>query len=119
MARYLVLIYGNEQRWESMPPEEQQRIDDGHRVFNANAGAAVLAGAALEMTSAATSLRAGPSPDRPVITDGPFLETKEVLGGFYLLQAADLDAAIAMARQLPEVAADHSGVEVRPLMGSS
>ena len=119
MAKYLILIYGNEERWESMTPEEQQRIGEGHRAFNAKAGTAVLFGTALEHSMTATSLRAGSGPGNPTITDGPFLETKEAVGGFYLLEAPDLDAAIALATLLPEVAEDHSGVEVRPLQGSS
>jgi hypothetical protein len=64
----------------------------------------------------ATSLRPG-SGGRPAITDGPFLETKEVLGGFYVLDASDLDEAISLASELPEVSVDHSGVEIRPLRG--
>jgi hypothetical protein len=48
-------------------------------------------------------------------TDGPFLETKEAVGGFYLLDASDLDEVIQLASLLPEVQANHSGVEIRPL----
>ncbi len=51
-----------------------------------------------------------------VTTDGPFLETKEALGGFYLLEAADLDEVIGLASLLPEVHAGHSGVEIRPVV---
>ena len=119
MAKYLALIYGNQQRWDSMTPEEEQRIDHGHARFNTQNGSAVLFGTALESTATATSLRAGSEPGRPLITDGPFLETKEVIGGFYLLEAPDLDAAIGLAQQLPEVSEDHSGVEIRPLRGSN
>ncbi len=119
MAKYLFLIYGNEKRWDTMSPEEGRRIDDGHRAVRSRAGTAILASGELEPSSTATSLRAGASIDHPTITDGPFLETKEAIGGFYLLDAADLDDAIALARLLPEVAADHSGVEIRPLRGSS
>lgn len=119
MAKYLVLIYGNEQRWNSMTPDEEQRSDNGHAAFNRHNGSAVLFGTALESTATATSLRAGSERGRPLITDGPFLETKEVVGGFYLLEAPDLDAAIAMAGQFPEVSEDHSGVEIRPLRGSN
>jgi hypothetical protein len=115
MAKYLILIYGDEQRWQAMSPRERAEIDEGHRRFRARAGAAVLASGELEPPATATSLRAG-SADRPAITDGPFLETKEVLGGFYLLQARDLDEAIALSGDLAEVAHDHSGVEVRPLV---
>jgi|ERR1700712_2479863 len=119
MAKYLFLIYGSEERWDNMSPQEGQRIDDGHRAVRGRAGTAIVASGALEHSSTATSLRAGTSVDHPTITDGPFLETKEAIGGFYLLEAPDLDAAIALARLLPEVSADHSGVEIRPLQGSS
>jgi hypothetical protein len=115
MAKYLILIYGDEQQWAQESAQERQRIDEGHAAFAGKAGAAVLNGGELQPTSSATSVRAG-SAGRPTITDGPFLEAKEVLGGYYLLEAADLDEAIALAEQLPEVAADHSGVEIRPLV---
>ncbi|MFG1885671.1 YciI family protein [Micromonospora sp. NPDC049102] len=49
-------------------------------------------------------------------TDGPFLETKEVLGGYYLVEAADLDEVLSLATLLPEVRASHSGVEIRPVV---
>jgi hypothetical protein len=114
MAKYLVLIYGDEKEWASTSPEERERIEAGHRAFQAAAGAAVLAGHELQPPTTATSLRAG-SAGRPTVTDGPFLETKEVLGGYYLIEAADLDEAIALAGRLPEVAATHSGVEIRPI----
>ena len=114
MAKYLVLIYGDEQQWDTMSVLEEQRIDDGHVAFIAAAGAGVLAGGALQPSATATSLRGGPD-GRPVVTDGPFLETKEALGGYYLLEAADLDAAIALAGRLPELGAGHSGVEIRPI----
>jgi hypothetical protein len=115
MAKFLILIYGDEQRWQAMSPQERAQIDQAHRAFQARAGAAVLAAGELEETATATSLRAG-SAGRPAITDGPFLETKEVLGGFYVLQARDLDEAIALCGTLAEVTHDHSGVEVRPLV---
>ena len=114
MAKYLILIYGDERQWDEMSPQEQRRIDDGHAAFVAKAGAGVMTGGALQPSTTATSLRAG-STGSPTVTDGPFLETKEALGGFYLLEAADLDEAISLAAQLPEVAAAHSGVEVRPV----
>jgi len=117
MAKFLALIYGDERRWESMSADEERRIDDGHRAFNENVGPAVLFGAALDLTTPPKSLRAGSGPGRPAITDGPFTEAKEVVGGFYLLEAPDLDAAIAMAQQFPELGFDHSGVEVRPVLG--
>jgi hypothetical protein len=110
MAKYLLLIYGDEQEWADSGPEERARIEAGHRRFTAAAGAAVVGGHELMPPTTATTLRLGPT-----VTDGPFLETKEVLGGFYVLEAADLDAAISLAGLLPEVAAGHSGVEIRPV----
>ena len=115
MAKYLILIYGDEQAWATAAPERQQRTDDGHAAFAAKAGTAVLGGAELQPSSTATTLR-GSSATAPTVTDGPFLETKEGLGGFYLLEAADLDEAISLAALLPEVSEDLSGVEIRPVV---
>lgn len=115
MAKYLILIYGNEARWNSMSVSEQRQIDEGHRAFREKAGVAVLAAGQLEGTETATTLR-GVDQGGPVITDGPYAEAKEALGGFYVVQADDLDQAIAYASVLGEVRHDHSYVEVRPLV---
>jgi hypothetical protein len=115
MAKYLILIFGDEQQWAAMSAAEQQKIDEGHRAFHAAAGSAVLAGEQLESAPTATSLRADAT-GRVITTDGPFLETKEALGGFYVVEAADLDEVIALASRLREVSAGHSGVEIRPLV---
>jgi hypothetical protein len=69
-------------------------------------GAKMLGGEALQPTSTATSIRGD------VVTDGPFAETKEVLGGYYLVEAASLDEALAMAKAIPM---PFGGVEVRPI----
>ncbi|MGH2464926.1 MAG: YciI family protein, partial [Candidatus Limnocylindrales bacterium] len=63
----------------------------------------------------AVSIRAGKS-GKATATDGPFLETKEVVGGYYVFEAADIDEAIALAAQLPEASAPHGGVEIRPIV---
>lgn len=115
MAKYMLLIYGNEQRWADMTPEDMSEIDAGHRGFWARAGSSILASGQLEPMSLATTLRSG-ADGRPSVTDGPFLESKEVVGGFYLLEATDLDEAISLARELAEVKHDHSGVEIVPLV---
>jgi hypothetical protein len=114
MAQYLILIYGEEARWEAASDAELRQIDDGHRAFRARAGSAVLASGELEPTRTATTLR--PGAERPLVTDGPFVETKEVLGGFYVIDVADLDAALELAGLLGEVRQDHSGVQVQPLV---
>jgi hypothetical protein len=116
MAKYLVLIYGDETRWAQAPPQWHQDNAERHKVFNANAGANVLGGNELEPAAQAVSLRPGDG-DGPNVTDGPFLETKEVIGGYYLLEAADMPAAIALAGQIPEATTPFSGVEVRAVVG--
>src|SRR3954454_15536223 len=115
MAKYLALIYGDAKTWSSASAQWQETNSAGHRAFNAAAGPAVLLGAQLAEASTATTLRLD-GDGRPSTTDGPFQETKEVLGGFYLLEAVDLDQAIALAWQIPEAKAGHSGVEVRPIV---
>ena len=77
----------------------------------AGAGSAILASGELEPAGTATSVRPGAG-GKPTITDGPFLDTKEVVGGFYLVEANDLDEAISLASVLAEVQHDHSGVQV-------
>ena len=113
MAKYLVLIYGDEQKWRT--PEERQVNGEGHQAFAATAGTRIVAGNELESSSTATTLRRGADGGLSV-TDGPFLETKEVLGGYYLIEAGDLDEAISLAGHVPELKSSHGAVEVRPVV---
>jgi hypothetical protein len=116
MAKYLILIYGAEQQWEAMGDHEWQQINAGHEQFRARAGTAILASGQLEPTTAATTVRAGGG-GALAITDGPFLESKEVVGGFYLIDVAHLDEAIALSGLLAEARLhDHSGVQIHPLV---
>jgi hypothetical protein len=115
MARFLILIYGDEHRWDTASESEMAQIDAGHAAFRATAGAAVLAAGKLTEAEAAASLRAGS--DGPLVTDGPFVESKEALGGFYVIEAADRDQAISLVSGLAEIQHDHSGVVVHPLVG--
>jgi hypothetical protein len=114
MAKYLLAIYGDEKQWEAMTQEQITDLVAAHAAFAEKAGARNLVGHELEPSSTATTLR-GTVSGRPTPTDGPFLETKEALGGFYVIEAADLDEAISLAELLPEVRAGHSGVEIRPI----
>ena len=114
MPRYAALIYGNiDDQTAGFAPEITAEYVD----FGATAGAAgVLAGGeALQDTTTATTVqvRGGAKGGDVVTVDGPFAETKEVLGGFYLLDCADLDEAISWAAQIP--GAWHGRVEVRPV----
>jgi hypothetical protein len=114
MAKYLVLIYGDEAQWDARSEDGKRATDAGHRAFTERAGRAILASGELEPSATATTLR--PGGERPLITDGPFLETKEVLGGFYLIDVPDLDEALALASLLHETAEHHAGVQVQPLV---
>jgi len=111
MAQYLVLLYDSEAAWAAADDVAAKQLRAGHEAFQAEAGARRLGGNALQPTATATSLRRGATGELTV-TDGPFVETKEALGGYYLLEAADLDEAIALAKQVPTLA---GGVEVRPI----
>lgn len=116
MSEYLVLIYGDGKQWALMSPEDERALADGHADFQRAAGRALLGGHELEPVSRATTLRGGDT-GQPTRTDGPFLETKEWLGGYYLLEAPDLDAALSLAGRLPELRLSHCAVEVRPVRG--
>jgi hypothetical protein len=115
MAKYMILIYGDAQQWGAMSPEQREAHDAAHAAFSTKAGSKIVGGQELELATMATSLRSDGA-GRVTTTDGPFLETKEALGGFYLLEAADLDEVIGLASQLPEVHDSHSGVEIRPVV---
>ena len=111
MAEYLVLIYSNEESWATTDQEFATNVTDGHNKFGQQHGAALRGGNALESTSTATSIRTDAT-GKAVTTDGPFAETKEALGGYYVVEAHDLDAAIAIAKDIPM---PFGGIEVRPI----
>ena len=100
MAEYLVLIYEDESAMEGAGEEVFKEMMNGHEAFGARHGASIRGGNALQPSSTATSLR-GDGSGGFSITDGAFSETKEALGGYYLLEAVDLDEAIALAKAIP------------------
>jgi hypothetical protein len=113
-VQYLFLIYSDEARDASMSETEMQALFEAHGAFARTAaerGATIVAGEALQPTATATTVRHRDG--EALITDGPFAETKEALGGFYLVECADLDAALALARECPS---PNGCVEVRPIM---
>jgi hypothetical protein len=112
MAEYLVLIYENEADYAKADGQVFDEVMKAHNDFGSTHGASIRGGNALQPSSTATTIRGGRS-DSVTVTDGPFVETKEALGGYYLIEAADLDAAIEIAKQVP---ARFGGVEVRPVM---
>ena len=111
MAEYLILIYENEDGYATADQETFNRVMSGHNEFAEKNQAALRGGNALQPTGTATSIRKDSSGNASV-TDGPFAETKEALGGYYVVEAADLDEAISIAKQVP---AEFGGVEVRPI----
>ncbi|MET8354704.1 MULTISPECIES: YciI family protein [unclassified Micromonospora] len=115
MAKYLILIFGDAQQWNAMTDEEWKANHAAHEAFAAKAGSRIIDGQQLEPVPTATSLRSDAS-GQIHTTDGPFLETKEALGGYYLLEAADLDEVLSMVTLLREVHQTHSGVEIRPVV---
>jgi hypothetical protein len=106
MAQYLVLIYEDEAGWQA-GGEAAEAGMKAHTDFGNKHAAVLRGGQALQPTSTATTIRDG------VVTDGPFVESKEALGGYYLIEADDLDQALAIAKDVP---APFGGVEVRPIM---
>lgn len=119
MPLYAALIYSEEPTTEPAPEEWAQVMAD-YGAFGEAAGAAgvLVGGEALQPTMTATTVSvAGGKGGDVTTTDGPFAETKEVLGGFYLLNCADLDEALHWAAQIP--GAWHGRVEVRPCIDFS
>lgn len=111
MAEYLVLIYEDERRYAEATPETFAAVMAAHEEFGKKHAGAIRGGNALQPTGTATKIvRDGAE---AVVTDGPFAETKEALGGFYLIEAADIDEALAIAKDVP---AGFGGVELRPIM---
>jgi hypothetical protein len=112
MAEYLVLIYEDEAAYATAGESVMNEVMEAHNAFGAENAKALKGGNALQPTGTATSIRTDSS-GAVTVTDGPFVESKEVLGGYYLIEADDLDAAIAIAKQTP---ARFGGVELRPIM---
>ena len=106
MGQYLILLYEDEAGWQAGGEAAEQGMK-AHQVFGEKYAAVLRGGNALQPQSTATTIRDG------VVTDGPFIETKEALGGYYLIEADDLDQALAVAKDCP---APFGGVEVRPVM---
>lgn len=112
MPNYLVMIYDSEAQWAEAGPEALTELMEAHNTFAANNARYLRGGNQLTGGESATSIRADGAGGFAV-TDGTFAETKEVLGGYYLIEAADLDEALAVAKQVP---ARFGGVEVRPIV---
>src|SRR2546423_6074590 len=109
--QYALLIYGEDGRWETFSPEEQEAMTKEYMEIGMSPS--TKAGADLGELSRATTVRVDNG--KTVTTDGPFAETKEYLGGFYLVEADNLDEAIEFAARIP-AARTGGAIEVRPVV---
>ncbi len=117
MHKYAALIYTSAEEQGQGTPEELEQVMNEYNEFTRAAGEAgvMIGGDALHDTNTATTVHIPSGKGgEPVFTDGPFAETKEALGGFYLFQVADLDEALKWAQQIP--GAWYGRVEVRPIV---
>jgi len=112
--KFLAIIYNDESMYANATPEDIAATFQAHGEFGEAAGQAgvLVGGEGLEPTATATTVRVRDG--ERMLTDGPYAETKEQLGGYYLLECKDLDDALAWAARIPE--AKSGAVEVRPVM---
>ena len=110
--QYALLIYTKPGTYESLSPAEREALSVEYYALRDEPG--MLGGAALQPVTTATTVRLADG--NALVTDGPFADTKEVFGGYYLYEADDLDQATEMAARIPAVRLGGS-VEVRPIMG--
>jgi len=112
--KYMLLIHDDEKAWGKLSEAERQKIYGEYGQFGQSIKSAgqYLAGAQLQPTSTATSVRVREG--KRLVTDGPFAETREQLGGYYLVDAKNLDEAIGIAARIPS--ARMGTIEVRPVV---
>jgi hypothetical protein len=113
--QYLLMCCADEAQWAKLPDAQRARIMDeyGKLIHELKKSGRLVAGAKLDRSASAVTVRE--KNGKPIITDGPFAETKEQLGGYHLIDCKDRDEAIAIARRIPTLAVGGS-IEVRPLL---
>ena len=111
--KYMLLIYHDEQIWDAHTESERQEIYGEYRQLRDELAAdgKFLTGDQLQATSAANTVRV--RENQRLVTDGPFAETREQLGGFFLIEASDMDEAAAIAARIPS--AREGSIEIRPV----
>lgn len=114
--KYMLLIQDSEREWARLPEAEVREVMGQYRRFTEEIKASghFLGGAQLQPVTSATSVRVRNG--RRLVTDGPFAETHEQLGGYYLIEARDLDEAIGIAARIPS--ARFGTIEIRPVVES-
>ena len=111
MAEYLILIYPDEEQMAAMDDQTTEQVLAEHQRFVTEHIGVLRGGNRLRTSDTATSIRREAGGGL-IVTDAPFAETKEVLGGYYLIDVADLDEALAVAKAVP---APSGGIELRPI----
>lgn len=102
--------------WERMTAEEQQADVERHNAWFARHREHITGGEELDLPRTVKTLRPGRQGEGVVITDGPYIETKELLGGFVILEAADMDEALAIAAEWPSLSTQaHATVQLQPV----
>ena len=111
--QYMLLIYGSEHAWESMSEQEMKEVMERYVSYTKElaASGALRGGSELDTVNSATTIRVRNG--KALTTDGPFAETKEQLGGYYLIDVPNLDVAIEWAAKVPSAAI--GSIEIRPL----
>jgi hypothetical protein len=113
-VKYLALIYSDQDRWAASTLEEQQAVYAEFMRFAEEAGQRGKLGGGAELDAATTATTVRVRNDETMVTDGPFAETKEQLGGYFLLDCDNLDEAIELAAKIPT--AQHGSIELRPVI---
>jgi hypothetical protein len=111
--QYLLLIYGTESGWMNLPPEEMKKMYAGYMAVSKEMAEAGAMRGGAELKPVATALTIRVKNGKVLTMDGPFAETKEQLGGYYLIDVANLDEALKWAAKIPGAA--YGCIEVRPL----
>ena len=111
--KFLLMIHSAEDTWDALTGQEQDAARDRYRTFAAAArqNGALLRAGELQPTTSATTVRVADG--QTLVTDGPYAETREALGGFFLVEAPTIDDAVELAKHLPEPRG--GGIEVRPV----
>jgi hypothetical protein len=112
--QYALLIYSKPGTIESLSPAEREALSAEYFALRDEPG--ILGGAGLQPVTTATTIRLADG--KPLVTDGPFADTKEVFGGYYVYEADNLDQATEMAARIPVLRLGGT-VEIRPVMGKA
>ena len=110
--KFMILIWSDEEAWANASPQDYADMMDRHRAFSGKVvelGGKIEGGEALESQQMATTIRGDQ------VTDGPFVESKEALGGYYVIDAPDKETALAIARECPT----NLAIELRPIWDTS